>query len=289
MSWKNIIQKTLSSRYNTKVEIDKITGLSGGSINDTMLVSTNSGKFFVKRNSASKYPGMFEKEAKGLNILSGKSTLKVPAVIALGASENVAFLILDYVDSGSKGPGFWDQFAKGLAQLHKNSADRFGLDHDNYIGSLYQSNKMYNSWTEFFQAERLEKQLKLARDHGKIGSSGVRSFDNFFHELPNIFPAEPPSLLHGDLWGGNYMVDNSGNAVLIDPAVYFGHREMDIGMTQLFGGFSNEFYDAYNNYYPLEKGWQERLDYCNLYPLMVHVNLFGGGYLNAVQSILKNF
>jgi len=131
--------------------------------------------------------------------------------------------------------------------------------------------------------------VKMARDHGNAGSDTVRAFDRFYRKLDEIFPVEAPSLIHGDLWNGNYMVNENGEAVIIDPAVYYGHREMDLGMSKLFGGFSAGFYEAYNQQYPLEKDWKERLDYCNLYPLMVHVNLFGGGYLNSVKSILRNF
>lgn len=289
MAWKTALTETLSEKYKSTIEIDDISAVSGGSINETFTISTNTGKFFVKKNSASLYPEMFEKESRGLQILSGKSLLKVPEVIATGQSENTAFLILEHIESGKRGSGFWDRFAKGLAQLHKNSADYFGLDHDNYIGSLHQSNKKHDNWIDFFRTERLEKQVKLARDNGRMGKAVLSSFENFYWKLPDIFPDEPPALIHGDLWGGNFMVNGSGEATIIDPAVYYGHREMDLAMSQLFGGFDSELYEAYHRYFPLAKGWQGRMDYCNLYPLMVHVNLFGGGYLNSVQSILRKF
>ncbi len=154
---------------------------------------------------------------------------------------------------------------------------------------LYQSNKKHDNWIDFFRTERLEKQVKLARDHNRMGKTVVQSFENFYRALPEIFPIEPPAFIHGDLWGGNFMTDENGAPVIIDPAVYYGHREMDLGMSQLFGGFDHAFYEAYHHHFPLEKGWQERVDYCNLYPLMVHLNLFGGGYLNSVQSILRKF
>jgi len=289
MVWKTALTEILSEKYKSQIEIKNISVVSGGSINETFTISTNAGKFFVKKNSASLYPEMFEREARGLQLLSGKSLLKVPEVIATGQSENTAFLILEHIESGKRGSGFWNQFAEGLAQLHKNSADHFGLDHDNYIGSLHQSNKKHDNWIDFFRTERLEKQVKLARDQGRMGNAVVNAFEHFYLKLPDIFPAEPPALIHGDLWGGNYMVNGNGEATIIDPAVYHGHREMDLGMSQLFGGFDNELYEAYHRYFPLEEGWQERMDYCNLYPLMVHVNLFGGGYLHSVQSILRKF
>jgi fructosamine-3-kinase len=192
MAWKTALTETLSEKYKSTIEIDDISAVSGGSINETFTISTNTGKFFVKKNSASLYPEMFEKEAWGLQILSEKSLLKVPEVIATGQSENTAFLILEHIESGKRGSGFWDRFAKGLAQLHKNSADYFGLDHDNYIGSLHQSNVKHDNWIDFFRTERLEKQVKLARDNGRMGKAVVSSFENFYRKLPDIFPNEPP-------------------------------------------------------------------------------------------------
>lgn len=289
MRWKVEIEKMLSGFIGIDVTINSISSVGGGSINDTYKVSTSEGDFFVKKNSTSLYPQMFEKEALGLKILRDAKSIDLPEVIGYGEIENDSFLILKFINSANKSDSFWDDFGRQLAGLHKNSDKHFGLNHDNYIGSLYQYNNKHGSWSDFFREERLEKQVRLARNNGAIDTGTVSTFDRFYTKLENIFPQEPPALLHGDLWGGNFIVSEKGNPVIIDPAVYYGHREMDLGMTQLFGGFDSQFYSSYDMHYPLENGWEERLGYCNLYPLMVHVNLFGGGYLQSVKAILKKF
>ncbi len=282
-------ESSLSVKFNQVVKILNTRPLSGGSINEAFLLETNAGKFFFKCNYASRYPGMFEKEAMGLQLLHETKEIDVPKVIDHGTTGNHAYIILEYIDSISKRNDFWEAFGVALARLHKHSSDQFGLDHDNYIGSLYQWNNRNQDWISFFIEERLERQLKLAKDSGLISSSLISQFNNLYNHLPEIFPVEPPSLIHGDLWGGNYIVGALGQAVIIDPAVYYGHREMDIGMSRLFGVFGNSFYNAYNQEYPMKEGWKERIDICNLYPLMVHVNLFGSGYVGSVQSILMKF
>lgn len=289
MSWKTEFANKLSVFTKTDVKINSVSSVGGGSINDTYKVNTTEGNFFVKKNSASLYPQMFEKEALGLKVLREAKSIELPEVVDFGESENDAFLILRFINNGSETSSFWDDFGRQLGNLHKNSDKHFGLNHDNYIGSLYQYNNKHDNWSDFFRAERLERQVKLARNNGAIDTGTVSAFERFYARLDNIFPQEPPALLHGDLWGGNFMVSEKGNPVIIDPAVYYGHREMDLGMSQLFGGFDHQFYNSYNKHYPLENGWEERLSYCNLYPLMVHVNLFGGGYLQSVKTILRKF
>jgi fructosamine-3-kinase len=175
-----------------------------------------------------------------------------------------------------------------LAKLHEVKSDQYGLDHDNYIGSLAQSNTKHPDWKSFFITERIQPQLKLAMEKGLIDMEMIKQFESFFDHFDDLIPEEPPALLHGDLWNGNYLVSNSGKAALIDPAVYFGHREMDLAMTKLFGGFDAEFYQAYNEKFPLKKGWEKRIPIHNLYPLLVHVNLFGSGYVSQIKLILNN-
>lgn len=289
MQFINSISKLLSMHFNKNVSIISHRQISGGSINKALKVVSSEGEFFVKHNSNNLFPAMFEKESLGLKLLRNTQYISVPDLITFGNIDNETFLILELIESANKSVDFWDDFAKSLTELHKTTNKKFGLNHNNYIGSLDQVNDWKDNWSDFFRDNRLEIQLKMARDSNLVDNSIVKAFAKFYLRLDEIFPNEKPALLHGDLWSGNFMVGNNGKAYLIDPAVYYGHREMDLGMSQLFGGFSSEFYNSYNKYFPLEKGWQKRVDYCNLYPLMVHVNLFGSSYLSSIKSIISRF
>ena len=169
--------------------------------------------------------------------------------------------------------------------MHKQTDEKFGLDFDNYIGTLPQNNTQDKNWVDFFIRNRLLAQL----DVGNYSLSVRQDFEKLFKKLPDLFPNEKPAILHGDLWSGNFLVKDRETPVLIDPAIYFGNREMDIAMCKLFGGFHADFYASYNEEFPLESDWEERINLCNLYPLLVHVNLFGGGYLNQVKNILSYY
>ena len=269
--------------------LSEIRTVGGGCINDAQVVATDLGRYFVKYNLSDRYPGMFEAEARGLEVLEKAGELKVPGVIAHGTAGRYAFLVLEYLDSGPRQKDFWEQFGRGLARLHRHTHEHFGLDHDNYIGSLPQSNHSCAHWKDFFITQRIGHQLSLAQRARKIDTSLEKKFESLFARLDAFFPQEPPALLHGDLWSGNYLPGPDGEAVIIDPAVYYGHRYMDLGMTRLFGGFSPEFYMAYQEEYPLESHWKEGLEIANLYPLMVHLNLFGRGYLGSVRQVLKKY
>jgi protein-ribulosamine 3-kinase len=212
-----------------------------------------------------------------------------PKVIAVETDENEMLLTLELIETGTPQKEFWNDFAKKLATIHRRTNDNFGLDHDNYIGSLPQSNRQHNNWNSFFILERIEPQLKKAIDENRLPKGIHRIFEKMFSRLGEIFPGEKPSLLHGDLWSGNYMIATDGWVRLIDPAVYFGFREMDLAMMKLFGGFDATFFEHYHRFFPLEKDFEERVDVCNIYPLLVHVNLFGGHYTFEVQAIMKQF
>jgi protein-ribulosamine 3-kinase len=282
------IESRLSEISGDKIYIKQFTAVSGGCINYCFHLETSSGIFFLKYNDAAAFPKMFEAEATGLRLLRSANALPVPTVHFHGEANGYSFLLLEWIDSDRRIKNFWEDFGTSLAKLHNVQSEQFGLDHDNYIGSLAQSNTQHADWKSFFLNERIQPQLKTAREKGLVDSSITKQFENFFNRFEEIIPAANPSLLHGDLWSGNFLVGNSGKAALIDPAVYFGHREMDLAMTKLFGGFDPEFYNAYDEAFPLEKGLEKRADIHNLYPLLVHVNLFGGGYVQQVKTVLNN-
>jgi fructosamine-3-kinase len=257
----------------------------GGDINQAWCVYTNQGKYFVKLNGAVKYPLMFAREAEGLQLLQNKSGLAVPTVIAVGQVQDRQWLMLDWLEKGTPSTGFWKSFGIGLAGLHRNSQTMFGLHADNYIGSLRQSNKPTDSWATFYLQERILPLSVQLFDRGSFSQKEIKIVEKSEGKLSNIFPQEPPALLHGDLWSGNFMIGTNG-PVIYDPAVYYGHREMDIGMSLLFGGFDRVMYEAYNDAWPLEKNWKSRVPITQLYPLLVHAVLFGGHYIKSAAEIL---
>lgn len=277
------VKTTLESEL--KASIKSIKPVGGGSINETARIETSSEIYFIKWNNAKRFPGMFEAEQKGLRLLKKYSGFVIPEVVFWGTHEDLSYIVMTHLEHG---PGDWKNAGQLLAAMHKSTLGKFGLEHDNYIGSLHQSNTFHDSWSAFFSNERILPQMKLAIDAGALNKSDLMAAENFCKRLDEIFADEKPSLLHGDLWSGNFMFTSEGPAIF-DPAVYWGHREMDIAMTKLFGGFDKEFYNGYNEDYSLEKGWEQRVPYFNLYPLLVHVNLFGGGYVNDVRRILNHF
>lgn len=261
--------------------------VGGGSINHCYKLSLDQASFFIKANKLSQYPGMFDAERDGLESLRSTGIFRIPKVLDITEHEDQAFMILEYVVEGIKNSDFWSDFGQRLAKLHLHSNEEYGYPKDNYIGSLQQANRINLKWSDFFVEQRLEPQIRLAKN--LLSSSDRKDFDKLFYRLDRLVPEERPSLLHGDLWLGNYLVDDAGKPVLIDPAVYYGHREMDLGMMHLFGGFAPEVYDHYQKVNPLQPDWAERLDLHNLYPLLVHLNLFGQSYLKGIQQSLRKY
>ena len=263
----------------------------GGCINSTYLLKLKSGRsFFIKENHNSP-SGMFKEEAKGLIALTEKFLLGVPGPLALGKEGTTDFLILDFIQSSAKNKNFWRDFAEALACMHRaGGSQTCGFGSNNYIGSTRQINDRMEKWTDFFCEKRLIFQMELAASRNLTNTSMVRGLEKICSRITTLLP-EPdfPSLLHGDLWSGNYMTDEEGSAVLIDPAVYYGQREADLAMTELFGGFNREFYDVYNQVYPLDGGYKERKDLYNLYHMLNHLNLFGSSYSGSVKSIISAY
>lgn len=283
------VQNHLYELSGTGSQIISCEPVSGGDINKAYRLRTQSGSYFLKYNFSEHFPGMFQAEASGLNLLRASGSIRVPEVLGSQETGKYSWLLLEFIEQGRPSSVFWENFGRSLAHLHKCSNHNFGLDHDNYIGSLPQSNKFHATWCGFFIEERLEKQLAGALNSGLANQALTKQFEKLYKVLPSIFPQEPPSLVHGDMWSGNFMCDSNGMPCLIDPAVYYGFREMDIGMSKLFGGFASGFYEAYHEAFPMKPGWQQRIEICNLYPLMVHVNLFGGSYLGSVGAIVERF
>ena len=265
---------------------------AGGSINRAAQVEVaDKGHCFLKWNATAPFD-MFRQEVKGLNLLNkADSGLRVPSVIDYDIDPNsdTGYLLLEYLPEGRPGHGSHQTFGRQLAKLHQNTNDQYGLDHDNYIGRLPQSNSFHDEWIPFFIDERLEPQYSQARDSGYFGGSVTSDYQQLCNKLDELLPEEPASLLHGDLWGGNYFFTTDAEPAIYDPAVYYGNREIELAFTHLFGGFSPEFYRAYEEAWPLQPGFKERIDLYNLYPLLVHTNLFGGGYARQVESIIRQY
>lgn len=280
------LHAALEERFGTRIKRSR--RLSGGDINEAFEISFDDGTSIFVKTHPSPPHGMFGAEARGLRWLAEAAALRVPRVIAVSDGQP-AYLALEMLTSGERRADFDEELGRSLAALHEFGAPRFGLDHDNFIGRLPQSNATSDDWASFYWARRLEPQLRLATDQGLIDGPTRARFGELRRALPErIGPAEPPSRLHGDLWGGNLHVDEAGRPCLIDPAVYGGHREVDLAMMRLFGGFRERVFAAYGEIWPLAPGASDRVGLYQLYPLLVHVNLFGGGYVGAVQRALSD-
>ncbi len=280
------VQEAITRRLN--VEILSFTALPGGCINQAGLLVTTRSDLFLKWNFADRFPKMLEAEERGLALLRATGTMRLPAVVLSGTANRWQYLAMEFIEGVGRA-GSWRDLGRELACLHKITKDFHGLDHDNYIGSLPQVNSMCDRWLDFFTQNRLAFQLRLLRDAQRIDHTLTKLFEALYPRLGELMPDEKPSLLHGDLWSGNVLAGPEGRLYVIDPAVYYGHREAEIAFTKLFGGFDQSFYEAYQEHFPLAAGFGERYELYNLYPLLVHANLFGNSYLAQVKRIIKHF
>ncbi len=278
----------LFKTFGHEIEIKDIRFISGGSINTAARVSTLEGTFFVKFNH-SEHEDMFEKEAKGLTLLQDTNALCIPEVVGFGEYHGKSYLVLEFIENGGQRPDFWQEFGRSLSVLHSHTHSSFGLSFDNYIGSLEQRNQYYENGIDFFVEKRLRPMVGMALYNGLITSHLGDCFEHFYPLLSSLLPDEKPSLLHGDLWSGNFLANPYGYVCLVDPAPYYGLREAEMAFTHLFGGFDDEFYEAYNEAYRLTPNFQSRIPIYNLYPLLVHVNLFGKSYLPPIERLLRRF
>jgi len=275
-----------------KVRTENVTfqSIGGGSINKTYKVSIHDASYFCKINSASKFPQLFEKEWNGLKLIGSKGGIQVPEVLYCFQLEDCQVLILRWIDEGQKDEQFWERFGEQLAALHNNSNEYFGLHESNYMGSLVQLNNPSEDWTVYFNKSRLQPLVSLCYNIGALTDKHLKQFDRISLKLPEIFgERQKPGLVHGDLWSGNFLCNKAGDPVLIDPAVCYAHPSVDLGMSTLFGGFGPRFYEAYHYCHPLPTNFKEQWEICNLYPLLVHLFLFGNSYLSQVQETLHKY
>lgn len=274
--------------FGREIEIKEYRMLGGGSINVAVQINSDAGSYFIKYNTKD-LEGMFEAEVKGLEILKESEAVRIPEVMGYGRRDGRDYLVLEYISPSRPSMGYWEGLGQKLAKLHQVSSDKYGLRFNNYIGSLRQSNEQCDDWIQFFIEKRLNVQAGLALYNELISWDLYEKFQQFYKKIPDLLPSEKPSLLHGDLWSGNVMTDEKGQPCLIDPAVYYGNREAEMAFTTLFGGFDSRFYQAYHEAFPLQPRFDERVPIYNIYPLMVHVNLFGLSYLAPVEKILNKY
>ena len=264
--------------------------VSGGSINKTFRIETGDRKqHFFKCNSATKFPHLFANEVAGLKLIAAQNVIQLPAVIDVFEVENHQILLLEWIEEGNRTPAFWKTFGEQLSALHFCTSDCFGLPTNNYMGAVPQVNTQAADWASFFQNHRLAPLAEKCYKQGRLQPMHLEGFEKLYTRLDDIFEPSTPSLLHGDLWSANFMCSRASEPVLIDPAVYYGHRSMDLAMTTLFGGFDTSFYKAYEYHFPFPPNYQEQWEVCNLYPLLVHLHLFGTSYLPQIQTTLSRF
>jgi fructosamine-3-kinase len=266
------------------------SAVAGGDINRAERMALADGReLFVKHRQGAP-AGMYAAEAAGLDWLAEPAALRTPAVVAVGDRRPPRFLALEWIPRGRPAAGHDEALGRGLATLHLAGPAAFGLADDNFIGSLPQRNGLADSWPELYGGRRLEPMARAAVEAGALPAAFLVGIERLRARLPDLCgPREPPARLHGDLWGGNAMTAADGAPVLIDPAAYGGHREVDLAMMRLFGGFGPAVFDAYAEAHPLAAGHEDRVELYQLYPVLVHVVLFGGGYARSAERILRRY
>lgn len=287
MNWQSIVEQ-IEAAIGSSFKLVSARPLAGGDINSAYCLQGASQSFFVKLNRHETV-AMFAAEFDGLTELADTHTVRIPRPIVYGQSEKHAFLVVEYIEFGTSNKTSERLFGQQLALLHQQRQPYFGWHRDNTIGSTPQPNSRNNDWVEFWRIQRLQHQLDLAATkgyQGQIQARGVQLCDKLASFFDGYQPQ--PSLLHGDLWGGNAATDRQGNPVMFDPACYYGDKEADLAMTELFGGFSQDFYAAYRETYPIDQGYVTRKKFYNLYHILNHLNLFGSGYLRQAETMIDS-
>lgn len=267
----------------------RTTSVAGGDINAVQRVQLQDGRVLLVKTQQASLPGLFSDEARGLRWLAEADALRVPHVIWASERDELgpACLVLEWIEGGARARNYAEQLGVGLAQLHRAGAPSFGLDHDNYLASLRQHNQPTKHWGNFYAERRIRPLTERAAQRGDLPHALRKRIEQLLERIPDLVgPEEPPARLHGDLWSGNVLCDTAGAPVLIDPAVYGGHREIDLAMMRLFGGFSEAVFSAYDEAFPLSPGHAERVPLYQLYPLLAHVNLFDSAYLSQLSHCI---
>lgn len=294
------IEKVLATATGTSRVPLLYTPVGGGSINDTFKITANKGQtFFAKINRLDQYPDMFLRERQGLEYLAKPDVIRVPATLGHIEAGGYQVLLLEWVEGGVKTAQFWKLFGQQVAGLHSCTSNQSGLSFNNYMGTFPQINEPVqplvsgldngSDWSDFFIQRRLEPQIRRAIDHQLMEVSLIPAFARLYKELPAIFGSRAPALLHGDLWSGNFLCDSKEKPVLIDPAVCYGHPAVDLGLTTMFGGFEQPFYESYHYHAPFPSNYRQQWQVANLYPLLIHLNLFGKGYLQDILYTINHY
>ncbi|EOT24314.1 hypothetical protein C805_02526 [Eubacterium sp. 14-2] len=289
------LDQALHSLFGNNVKITDRKQVAGGDINEAYRLTLSDGMHIFMKSNQGKSVSFFQREAEGLAAIAETGAISTPQVFGCGTGENGgAFLLLEFVESRRPGKDYQEILAQQLARMHQSRTENFvtggiyGFAQDNYIGANPQVNTPCKSWTEFFRDRRLKPQFLQASDY--FGKEEWKKITELLERTGEILTEpEYPSLVHGDLWAGNVMTGRDGLAWLTDPAACVGHREADLAMTELFGGFSGKFYEAYREAAPLQPGYEKRRDFYNLYHLLNHLNLFGRSYLSSVRRIVEEY
>ncbi|MDD2700453.1 MAG: fructosamine kinase family protein [Sideroxydans sp.] len=281
------VASAISDATQRPFQLLRATPVGGGDINQTCRLEGSDGTLYFLKLNAAQHHAMFVAEAAGLLAIAASNTVRVPHPIVHGTAEGLSFLVLEHLRLGGRGNA--RQLGEHLAALHRSSAERFGFSQENFIGTTPQPNRWTDDWLDFWREQRLGFQLRLAAKNG-YGGELQRQGEKLLDVLPAFFDGytPQPSLLHGDLWGGNHGFLGDGTPAIFDPAAYYGDRECDIAMTELFGGYPPEFHAAYQAAWPLAAGYAKRRDLYNLYHILNHANLFGAGYARQAASMISS-